>query len=89
MKRFLKLVLRPWRGFHKLKNVLLQISTTVHFNSSYVGGDGVALCTAHINTSGGTWSNKLVVDADLSEAALEDITIQIMQAQDDRGLLIN
>ena len=58
--------------------------------SGYVGGDGVTLLSAsHPNTSGGTFSNKLAVDADLSEAALEDITIQIMQATDDRGLLIN
>lgn len=60
------------------------------FNSSYVGGDGVSLLnTAHPNTSGGTFSNKLSVDADLSEAAIEDLIIQMMGATDDRGLLIN
>lgn len=60
------------------------------FTSGYNGGDGVPLMsTAHPNTSGGTFSNKLSVDADLSEAAIEDLIIQIMQAQDDRGLLIN
>lgn len=60
------------------------------FSSSYTGGDGVALCaTNHPNTSGGTYSNKLAVDADLSEAAIEDMVIQIMNATDDRGLLIN
>lgn len=60
------------------------------FTSGYNGGDGVTLInTAHPNTSGGTWSNKLTVDADLSETALEDLIIQIMQATDDRGLLIN
>lgn len=58
--------------------------------SGYTGGDGVVLLsTAHTNTSGGTYSNKLAVDADLSEASLEDLIIQIMQATDDRGLLIN
>lgn len=58
--------------------------------SGYVGGDGVTLLsTVHPNTSGGTFSNKLSVDADLSESALEDLIIQIMQATDDRGLLIN
>lgn len=60
------------------------------FNSSFVGADGVSLLnTAHPNTSGGTFSNKLAVDADLSEAALEDIIIQIMGVQNDRGLFIN
>lgn len=58
--------------------------------SGYTGGDGVVLLsTAHVNTSGGTWSNKLSVDADLSEASVEDLAIQIMQATDDRGLTIN
>lgn len=58
--------------------------------SGYVGGDGVTLLNAsHPNTSGGTFSNQLSVAADLSEAALEDLTIQIMQATDDRGLTIN
>ena len=53
-------------------------------------GDGVELCsTAHPNTTGGTFSNKLSVDADLSEASLEDATIALMGFQNDRGLLIN
>jgi len=60
------------------------------FNSSYTGGDGVALCsTAHPNTAGGTFANKPVVDADLSEASLEDALISIMGMQNDRGLLIS
>lgn len=60
------------------------------FNATYLGGDGVSLCsTAHPNTSGGTWSNKAAVDVDLSEAALEDAIIQLMGYTNDRGLLIN
>ena len=56
----------------------------------YLGGDGVSLInTAHPNTTGGTYSNRLTPDADLSESSLEDICIQIMGAQNDRGLLIN
>jgi hypothetical protein len=62
------------------------------FNSAFtmVDGDGSALfSTAHVNgPSGGTFSNKLAVDADLSEAALEDLLIQIGQATDPRGLQI-
>jgi hypothetical protein len=60
------------------------------FNGSYVGGDGVSLCsTAHVNTSGGTWANTPTVAADLSETALEDALVAIMGLQNDRGLLIN
>ena len=60
------------------------------FNSTYTGGDGVALCsTAHPNTSGGTYANKPTVDADLSEASLEDALISLMGYTNDRGLLIN
>lgn len=54
-------------------------------------GDGVALLsTAHPNgpTDTGTFSNKLAVDADLTEASLEDLLIQINQATDPRGLRI-
>lgn len=78
------------RGFRQTKE---RVGANVYnrgFNGSYTGGDGVALLsTAHPNTSGGTFSNKLAVDADFSEASLEDLTIQIMKATDDRGLLIN
>ncbi len=60
------------------------------FNASYTGGDGVSLLNvAHPLIAGGTFSNMLTVGADLSEASLEDLAIQIMGAIDDRGLLIN
>lgn len=59
------------------------------FNSSYTGGDGVELCsTAHV-TASGTQSNELATAADLSEASLEDLLIQIKQAQNARGLEIS
>jgi hypothetical protein len=56
------------------------------FNSSFTGADSKEMCaTDHPNVSGGTFSNELTTAADLSEASLEDLTIQIMQALDDRG----
>lgn len=59
------------------------------FNSSFVGGDGKALlATDHPNFAGGSWSNKLATDADLSEAALEQACIDIAGFTNDRGLLI-
>jgi hypothetical protein len=60
------------------------------FNGSYVGGDGVQMIsTAHPNAAGGTWSNRLAVDANLSEAALEQATIDIGKYTNDRGLRIS
>lgn len=60
------------------------------FNSSYTGGDGVELlATNHPLSGGGTFSNELSPAADLSEAALEDLIIQIHGATDDRGLKIS
>jgi len=56
----------------------------------FATADGASLVsTAHVNATGGTFSNALSPAADLSEAALEDLTIQIMGAQNDTGLLIN
>lgn len=56
----------------------------------FLNADGQVLCgTAHVNTTGGTYSNALSPAADLSEAALEDMCIQIMGATTDRGLLIS
>jgi len=77
------------QGFRQTKeNVAANIYNRA-FNATYLGGDGVALCsTAHPNTTGGTWSNKPTVDADLSEASLEDAVIAIMGMTNDRGLLI-
>lgn len=78
------------RGFRQTKERVAANVYNRAFTTGYNGGDGVTLCNAsHPNTSGGTFSNKLAVDADLSEAAIEDMIIQIMQATDDRGLLIN
>ena len=60
--------------------------TTTFFTTA----DGAALVSAsHVNTTGGTYSNALTPAADLSEAALEDLCIQIMGLETDRGLLIS
>jgi hypothetical protein len=57
------------------------------FNTSYTGGDGKAMIVSdHPNVTGGTSSNLLATAANISEAALEDMFIQIMNATDDRGL---
>jgi len=52
--------------------------------------DGAAWISAsHVNTTGGTYSNLLSPAADLAESSIEDLCIQIMQTQNDRGNLIS
>ncbi len=52
--------------------------------------DGQPLISAaHVNPEGGTFSNLLSPGADLSEASLEDVTIQMMNATQSRGLRIS
>lgn len=61
------------------------------FASTYFATpDGQPLLSAsHANPGGGTFSNLLSPGADLSEASLEDVSIQIMGATQDRGLKIS
>lgn len=59
------------------------------FNPTYTYGDGVCMInTSHPNVAGGTWSNRMAVDSDLSEAALEQAYIDIQKYTNDRGLRI-
>jgi hypothetical protein len=59
------------------------------FNTAYTFGDGKAiLVNDHPNVAGGTWSNILATASDLSEAALEQASIDISLLKDDRGLTI-
>jgi hypothetical protein len=56
----------------------------------FTTGDGIALASAsHTQATGGTFSNILSPAADLTEASLEDMCIQIMGVTTDRGLFIN
>ena len=60
------------------------------FNSSYTGADGLELCsTAHIRSKGGTYQNELTTAADLSEASLEQMCIDIADTRDDAGNYIS
>jgi hypothetical protein len=58
------------------------------FNTSYTGGDAKALCVSDHPTHVGSQSN-VATGADLSEVAIEDMCIQIMNALDSRGRTIN
>lgn len=62
------------------------------YNAGFTGGDGVTLFNAaHPLQNGSTLSNLLATPAQLSEASLEDATIDISLMVDDRGqpIIIN
>jgi len=59
------------------------------FNTSFLGGDGTTLIASNHPTVAGNQSNVLTTAADLSEAAIEDLVIQVMQTQNNRGLRIS
>jgi len=58
------------------------------FSSSYVGGDGKELLATNHPSLAGDQANELSTAADLSEASLEDLTIQIMDVKNSKGLQI-
>lgn len=83
------------RKASKLARSMRQTKENVHANilnrgytAGYTGGDGVILFSASHPSLVGNQSNTMAVAADLSEAALEDILIQIRQATDSRGLRV-
>tara|TARA_R110000868_G_scaffold411691_1_gene707557 strand:- start:728 stop:1642 length:915 start_codon:yes stop_codon:yes gene_type:complete len=60
------------------------------FNSSYVGADAIELFSqVHLNTKGGTFANELATPADISEASLEQMCININKFRDDAGLTMS
>lgn len=57
------------------------------FDTNYAGGDGKPLfATDHPLMGGGTWANKPTTAADVSEASLEDASIEIQGFVDERGI---
>lgn len=59
------------------------------FNSAYTGGDGKELCATDHSSLAGNQSNELATAADLSEASIEDLTINILDAKNSKGLKIS
>lgn len=73
-----------------IENVAAFLYNNAFASTYYATPDGQALISnAHVNSVGGTFSNRLTTDADLSEASLENMCIQIMGATQNRGLLIS
>ena len=58
------------------------------FNTNFLGGDGVELCSAVHPTIAGTYSNELATSADLNETSLEQSLIDIAAFTDERGLKV-
>lgn len=59
------------------------------FTAAYAGGDGTELLATDHSDFHGTWSNELATAADISEASVEDLCVQIMNALNPRGLKIS
>jgi hypothetical protein len=73
-----------------IENVAAFLYNNAFSSTFFTTPDGQPLIsTAHVNVTGGTYSNQLFPSVDISEAALEDLNIQIMGTQNDRGLLIS
>lgn len=70
------------------ENVLAGIYNMA-FSASALGGDGAPLISDTHATLSGNQSNLLTTAADISEVAVEDLTIQIMQARNNRGMRIS
>ncbi len=77
------------RGLLRAMKETKAIMACKFFNDAFTTtmGDGAAfLSTSHPLWGGGTWSNKLATPADLSEASIEDLLVQISNAVSDRNL---
>lgn len=57
--------------------------------TSFVGGDGLALCSASHTLVSGTDSNLLATAADLDITSLQQATIEMADTVDERGKLLN
>ena len=78
------------RSFRQTKETIAANVLNNGFTAgAFAGADGSALLATDHATLSGNQSNKLAVAADLSEASLEDILIDISQATDSRGLKAN
>lgn len=75
-------------SFRQTKEINLANVYNRAFTSTYTGGDGKELLATDHPSLAGNWSNELATPADLSEASIEDLVIQIMGATNSRGLRI-
>lgn len=76
------------RSLKETKEIVAANKFNNGFDSTYAGGDNVELLATTHPSKAGNFSNELATPADFSEAALEDILIQIYNATNDRGIRI-
>jgi hypothetical protein len=74
------------RSVYETEEILHALTFNRGFTSGFNGGDGVPLFSASHPNMNGNQSNLLTTAADLSEAAIEDMVIQIKASTDSRGL---
>lgn len=86
-KRFVEMLRRGSRITKELIAASI-INNAATAGAVMTGGDGVVLASASHPTRGGLVSNILSGGADLSEAAIEALNVNIMNAVDNRGLRI-
>lgn len=75
-------------SFRQTKEIVAANVLNRGFDNNYTGGDSKELLATDHPTLDGTQSNELSTAADFSEAALEDLLIQIANAKNSRGLRI-
>ena len=76
------------RSMASTKNIKGAAVLNNAFDNTFVGGDGVELCSAVHPTLAGTFSNELATPAELNETSLEQSLIDIAAFTDERGLKI-
>lgn len=73
-------------SMRETKEIVMASFLNSAFSTSRLYADGNQLCySAHLLSGGGTFSNVPALDADLSEAMLEQAVTQIRSYTDDRG----
>ena len=76
------------RSMASTKNIKGAAVLNNAFDNTFLGGDGVELCSTVHPTLNGTFSNELAVAAELNETSLEQSLIDIAAFTDERGLKI-
>ena len=76
------------RSMASTKNIKGAAVLNNAFDNTFLGGDGVELCSTAHPTLNGTFSNELAVAAELNETSLEQSLIDIAALTDERGLKI-